>query len=501
MDKHSHEESQKMKKVRREEMQVREKVGEKVKQGNAVDFEIQWVEEKKQDHAKDVRLAPESGPEVAGASPVQAIRSEDLMKVDPLEVPPDATERQHLEMMARQMDQLRQQGLQSQQLLAQNQQLLVQSQQLLVQGLFALIQQQNIQNANLERALTALTNKMGVEMPPPTRAPEVDLLKFPSAALGQTLSVPAVSVAPAASVKEEEALPAAAESPEVHAEPDDGETTSEEEPLESEPSNPEVQEAVASSAPCWSQSPTKMARARLHLSLATEESPVSSRSLTKDSGRGAKGKQKSSTLELPRSQTLKLPEISVPSPRTSESDELLMPTSLSFQASKVRHEVEAPATPRPSQSMPLSSFRDMRRLRVPTADRRDELELLKLKDLAQHYRRCTTLELDDAGEGLERSDSKSTRAETEASSPGRELEVKQAFEQLEIDFDVAFENIANITFTRCEQGSELFWRGVRREPSDLGGERALHAAAAARCRGTSPGLMRSFGSSCGEQCN
>lgn len=119
--------------------------------------------------------------------------------------------------------------------------------------------------------------------------------------------------------------------------------------------------------------------------------------------------------------------------------------ALSFQPSKVRQE-EAPS----SQSLPVSSFRNMRRLRAPAADRRDELELLKLKDLAQHYRRCTTLELEDAGEDLECSDTKSTQAETEA---GREHEVKQALAQLEIDFDVAFENIANMTFTRCEQVS------------------------------------------------
>eukprot|EP00438_Fugacium_kawagutii_P033612 Skav205159 [mRNA] locus=scaffold593:537334:538692:- [translate_table: standard] len=149
---------------------------EEVKQGSAVDFEVQWVEEKKQDHAKDVRLVkPEATLE---ASRIQAVRAEDLLKVEPLDLTP-ATEGQHLEMMAKQMEQLRQQGLQSQQLLAQNQQLLVQSQQLLVQGLFALIQQQNVQNANLERALLALTNKMGMELPESRLQADLPL-KFPS---------------------------------------------------------------------------------------------------------------------------------------------------------------------------------------------------------------------------------------------------------------------------------------------------------------------------------
>ncbi|CAJ1410009.1 unnamed protein product [Effrenium voratum] len=133
---------------------------EKIPVGREVDFEVRWNEDRKQDHAMDVRQAVQL-PELAGPThPAKAVSPEDLLQVQPIQLPPDATDRQHLESLTLQMEQLRQQGLQSQQLLAQNQQLLVQSQQLLVQGLFALIQQQNVQNANLERALTALTSRM-----------------------------------------------------------------------------------------------------------------------------------------------------------------------------------------------------------------------------------------------------------------------------------------------------------------------------------------------------
>lgn len=236
---------------------------EEVTPGSAVDFEVQWVEEKKQDHAKDVRLVK---PEVTldAASRIQAVRAEDLMKVEPLDLTPDATEGQHLEMMAKQMDQLRQQGLQSQQLLAQNQQLLVQSQQLLVQGLFALIQQQNVQNANLERALLALTNKMGMELPESRLQADLPL-KFPStgsmpgAADMSTASAPQAEVQPAAeplpnpSPEQEVVTPVREEGVKPFVEREGGaqgsdlETsakskaleeeaeTSEEEPLESEP--------------------------------------------------------------------------------------------------------------------------------------------------------------------------------------------------------------------------------------------------------------------------
>lgn len=174
-----------------------------------------------------------------------------------------------------------------------------------------------------------------------------------------------------------------------------------------------------------------MARARLQanrLTLLNEDLPTSSRSLTKDAaiGPGSRSsKGKSSKLELPVLTSRAKPEI--PSPRSSKSDELVMP-SLSFrEIAKVRGEAEAPI----SQSVPVSSFRNDRR------DRRDQLELLKLKDLAQHYRRCGV----DCE--LERSDTKSTQPESEvqrvpSGNRERRAEMERAFAHLELDFDVAF---------------------------------------------------------------
>ena len=195
-----------------------------------------------------------------------------------------------------------------------------------------------------------------------------------------------------------------------------------------------------------------MARARAHRStlVDTQESPVSSRSLPRDYGRSpAKGKAKSTTLEvpLPRSRTSKLPEISVPSPRWT-SDELVMPM-LSLRG-KVRQEV---ADTSQVQSMPVSSFREGLRPRPRHAlsmddDPRDQLDMLKLKDLVKHYRRCTTAEEDPGRSDRlwdERSDTKSTRAETEVSA---EAEVQRSFAHVEIDFDEAFESIANISAIR-----------------------------------------------------
>ncbi|CAE7206085.1 glh-2, partial [Symbiodinium sp. KB8] len=125
-------------------------------EGQTVSFEARWNEQKKQHHAVDVGPLPKSPntaqlPDLVGSA---KIPQPELIQVDPITLPPDASDRQHLEMLTAQMEQLRKQGLQSQQLLVQNQ-------QLLVQGLFALIQQQSIQNANLERALRALTDRMG----------------------------------------------------------------------------------------------------------------------------------------------------------------------------------------------------------------------------------------------------------------------------------------------------------------------------------------------------
>jgi len=131
-------------------------------EGQTVSFEARWNEQKKQHHAVDVgplESSPNTAqlPDLVGSA---KIPQPELIQVDPITLPPDASDRQHLEMLTAQMEQLRKQGLQSQQLLVQNQ-------QLLVQGLFALIQQQSIQNANLERALRALTDRMGTEVAVP----------------------------------------------------------------------------------------------------------------------------------------------------------------------------------------------------------------------------------------------------------------------------------------------------------------------------------------------
>eukprot|EP00438_Fugacium_kawagutii_P032368 Skav234871 [mRNA] locus=scaffold840:342043:342657:- [translate_table: standard] len=182
-----------------------------------------------------------------------------------------------------------------------------------------------------------------------------------------------------------------------------------------------------------------MARARLQahrLTLVNEE-PASSRSFGSRSSKG-----KSSKLELPMLKA----KPDIPSPRSTKSDELVMP-SLSFrEIAKVRDQAEAQGPS--SKSMPVSSFRgDFR-------TRRDQLELLKLKDLAQHYRRCGV----DSYDELERSDTKSTQAETEVPSvpsgtaSEQRAEMERAFAHLELDFDVAFENIANITFSRPSRG-------------------------------------------------
>ncbi|CAK9088544.1 unnamed protein product [Durusdinium trenchii] len=167
---------------------------EAVTKGAAVDFEISWVESKQQDHAKDVQLLkPGTGstPEAIETEGDSAFAVESALEPPDLpSLPEHATDRQHLEMLTQQMDQLRKRGHDTQKLLVQNQQLLVQSQQLLVQGLFALIQQkQNVQNANLERALKALTAQMGGEV---SDLPEV---KVPSPLA--SLEVPGIALAAA----------------------------------------------------------------------------------------------------------------------------------------------------------------------------------------------------------------------------------------------------------------------------------------------------------------
>ncbi|CAE7437887.1 glh-2 [Symbiodinium natans] len=131
-------------------------------EGQAVTFEVRWNDKHKQHHAIDVglRQSPASTPAVQlpDFGSVGNLPQPELLQVEPMSLPPDASDRQHLEMLVSQTEQLRKQGHQSQQLLVQNQ-------QLLVQGLFALIQQQSIQNANLERALRALTDRMGAREP------------------------------------------------------------------------------------------------------------------------------------------------------------------------------------------------------------------------------------------------------------------------------------------------------------------------------------------------
>lgn len=170
-----------------------------------------------------------------------------------------------------------------------------------------------------------------------------------------------------------------------------------------------------------------MARARLQanrLTLLNEDLPSPSRSLTKDGAIGSRSsKGKSGKLELP---VLPRAKVEIPSPRSStQSDELVMPSLSSREIAKVRGQAEAPI----SQSTPVSSF---------SRDRRDQLELLKLKDLAQHYRRC------GVDSELERSDTKSTQPETEvqrvpSGTAERRAEMEKAFAHLELDFDVAFE--------------------------------------------------------------
>lgn len=201
-----------------------------------------------------------------------------------------------------------------------------------------------------------------------------------------------------------------------------------------------------------------MARARLQanrLTLLNEDLPTSSRSLTKDAaiGPGSRSsKGKSSKLELPVLTPRAKPEI--PSPRSSKSDELVMPSLSSREIAKVRGQAEAPI----SQSVPVSSFRNGR-------DRRDQLELLKLKDLAQHYRRCGV----DGSDELERSDTKSTQPETEVQrvpsgnpSAERRAEMERAFAHLELDFDVAFETWV-IFIHDYAPTCFFFWGGISQQ--------------------------------------
>lgn len=76
----------------------------------------------------------------------------------------------------------------------------------------------------------------------------------------------------------------------------------------------------------------------------------------------------------------------------------------SILCSSVGLRIAAKPAKRPSElclgSTPVASFRGSGGVD------RDQLELLRLRDLAKHYRRCTTQPL----EGMQRSDTKSTRA-------------------------------------------------------------------------------------------
>ncbi|CAK9057049.1 unnamed protein product [Durusdinium trenchii] len=436
---------------------------EAVTKGAAVDFEISWVESKQQDHAKDVQLLkPGTGstPEAIETEGDSAFAVESALEPPDLpSLPEHATDRQHLEMLTQQMDQLRKRGHDTQKLLVQNQQLLVQSQQLLVQGLFALIQQQNVQNANLERALKALTAQMGgevsdlpeVKVPSPlaslevpgialAAAPEADKSikkgmaeirygtaveqkepeKKPEkqeAASAESAKVASETKAPDKKVEKQEA--AAAESAEEASEPEEPEKNATPEPVEAAEGRAEVVEAEAHQT-----TPTPEAmEEEMESSKVVPASCACLDSEHAPSG-ASRVRRRPTPLDLPslrpspRKATpnrVQLPDLTTPSPRGANG-ETLMPTLTAQELEKVRQVEDAPH----SKSMPVSSFRNGKRVRKV-----EELDMLTMRDLAMHYRRCTTLQLESsvsdasspAARSGSRSDTKSTRASETSPAP------------------------------------------------------------------------------------
>eukprot|EP00929_Paragymnodinium_shiwhaense_P079751 TRINITY_DN41570_c0_g1_i1.p1 TRINITY_DN41570_c0_g1~~TRINITY_DN41570_c0_g1_i1.p1 ORF type:complete len:597 (-),score=168.47 TRINITY_DN41570_c0_g1_i1:243-2033(-) len=95
----------------------------------------------------------------AVADGVDVMQPPSPMQVERLEMPKGASVEQKLDLMAAQMEQLRLQG--------------AQNQQLLFQGLYAMMQQQTAQNANIERALATIADSLGgdaaAKILPPSR--------------------------------------------------------------------------------------------------------------------------------------------------------------------------------------------------------------------------------------------------------------------------------------------------------------------------------------------
>eukprot|EP00931_Biecheleriopsis_adriatica_P035328 TRINITY_DN20329_c0_g1_i1.p1 TRINITY_DN20329_c0_g1~~TRINITY_DN20329_c0_g1_i1.p1 ORF type:complete len:524 (-),score=199.95 TRINITY_DN20329_c0_g1_i1:14-1585(-) len=109
------------------------------------EVEVEVREKKTSDLQQQLAHLSQSQPALPGG--ILGLQQAEPLQVEALKVPPGASVEQRLELLGAHLEQLRLQGMQNQ--------------QLLVQGLFAMVQQQAVQNANLERVLQALADQLG----------------------------------------------------------------------------------------------------------------------------------------------------------------------------------------------------------------------------------------------------------------------------------------------------------------------------------------------------
>jgi len=127
---------------------------------------MQTLDQQQQQHQMLGSVAPAVSQPDAPSAPQLFLQQLQMhiepIKVEPLQVPQGASIDQRMDLMMAHMEQLRLQG--------------AQNQQLLLQGMYAMLQQQTIQNANLERALLTLADRVGAPVGVPVVGADVQLL-------------------------------------------------------------------------------------------------------------------------------------------------------------------------------------------------------------------------------------------------------------------------------------------------------------------------------------